>query len=250
MDLGLSPAVGDCKSPAGKLHSYPVNELIAVVEDEQDILSLVTASLQKERFRVKGFHDGRSFLDALSREVPELVVLDLMLPDLDGFEVCRRLKRDERFSSLFIIMLTARAEESDRVSGLELGADDYMVKPFSPKELAARVKAVLRRSERAGGKQKKIEVGGSLVIDLDTVEVIANGRKLDLTATEFKIIQFLASRKGWVFSREKILDHLWGSEKSVTDRSVDVHIKHLRDKLGAAGKHIRNVRGIGYKIVE
>jgi DNA-binding response OmpR family regulator len=244
------PVPADCKPPASELHSVAVNELIAVVEDEQDIRNLVTASLQRERFRVKGFPDGRSFLESLPREPPELLVLDLMLPDLDGFEVCRRLKRDERFSSIFIIMLTARAEESDRVSGLELGADDYMVKPFSPKELVARVKAVLRRSGRTAGRPKRIEVGGTLVIDLDTVEVTADGRKLDLTATEFKIIELLASRKGWVFSREKILDHLWGSEKSVTDRSVDVHIKHLRDKLGAAGRYVRNVRGLGYKIAE
>jgi DNA-binding response OmpR family regulator len=227
-----------------------VNELIAVVEDEVDILTLVATGLRKERFRVKEFPDGRSFLASLTRELPQLVVLDLMLPDLDGFEICRRLKREERLSPILIIMLTARAEEADRVSGLELGADDYMVKPFSPKELVARVRAVLRRSGRAGEKSKRIEVGGSLTIDLDSVEVSVEGRKLELTATEFKIMELLASRKGWVFSREKILDHLWGNEKSVTDRSVDVHIKHLRDKLGPAGGHIRNVRGVGYKLVD
>jgi DNA-binding response OmpR family regulator len=227
-----------------------VNEIVAVVEDEQDILSLVTTGLEKERFRVRGFADGGSFLGSLDHEVPELVVLDLMLPDLDGFEICRRLKRDERLSRIFIIMLTARAEEADRVSGLELGADDYIVKPFSPKELTARVKAVLRRSGRPVEVRKRIEVGGSLVIDLGSFEVEVGGRKLELTATEFKILQLLSSRMGWVFSRDRILDHLWGDEKSVTDRSVDVHIKHLRDKLGSAGKHIKNVRGIGYKMQE
>jgi DNA-binding response OmpR family regulator len=236
--------------PSVELHSPSVNELIAVVEDEADILTLVATGLRKERFRVKEYADGRSFLDSLSREIPRLVVLDLMLPDLDGFEICRRIKRDERLSSVSVIMLTARGEEADRVSGLEIGADDYMVKPFSPKELAARVRAVLRRSGRAEERPKRIDVGGSFVIDLDAVEVSAAGRKIDLTATEFKIIELLASRKGWVFSRDRILDHLWGSEKSVTDRSVDVHIKHLRDKLGPAGRHIRNVRGVGYKLVE
>ncbi len=228
----------------------PMNEIIAVVEDEQDILNLVTMSLRKERFRVRDFPDGKSFLGSLSKEMPALVVLDLMLPDVDGFEICRQLKRDERLSSLFIIMLTARAEEADRVAGLELGADDYLVKPFSPKELVARVKAVLRRATAISEKQKRVEVGADLAIDLSTVEVSVEGRKLDLTATEFKIIQLLSSRIGWVFPRDRILDHLWGDEKTVTDRSVDVHIKHLRDKLGPAGRHIRNVRGMGYKLVE
>jgi two-component system phosphate regulon response regulator PhoB/two-component system alkaline phosphatase synthesis response regulator PhoP len=146
-----------------------------------------------------------------------------------------------------IIILTARAEEADRVLGLELGADDYVVKPFSPKELAARVKAVLRRSSPDAGRSR-IDVGDGLLIDLDTLETSANGRRLELTQAEFRILQLLASRIGWVFSREKILDHLWGDEKNVTDRSVDVHVKHLRDKLGPAGKRIVNVRGVGYKL--
>ena len=227
-----------------------MNEVIAVVEDERDILDLVSMSLKKERYRVRGFSTGGPFLESLSRELPSLLVLDLMLPDVDGFEICRRLKRDERYASIFIIMLTARAEEADKVSGLELGADDYIVKPFSPKELVARVKAVLRRSAKLLESRKKVDVGSDLAIDLGTFEVLADGRKLSLTATEFKIMQLLSSRIGWVFSREQILDHLWGDEKSVTDRSVDVHIKHLRDKLGSAGKHIRNVRGIGYKLLE
>ncbi len=248
--MPASTGAYDCNATSGERNSNPMNEIVAVVEDEQDILSLVTMSLTRERFRVRGFPTGAAFLTSLSREVPALLVLDLMLPDLDGFEICRRLKREERYSSIPIIMLTARSEETDKVSGLELGADDYMVKPFSPKELSARVKAVLRRSSGPPRKEKKIDIGDDLSIDLGAFEVTAGGEKLELTATEFKVMQLLSSRMGWVFSREKILDYLWGDEKSVTDRSVDVHIKHLRDKLGTAGRHLRNVRGIGYKMTE
>jgi two-component system phosphate regulon response regulator PhoB/two-component system alkaline phosphatase synthesis response regulator PhoP len=179
-----------------------------------------------------------------------VIILDLMLPDMDGFEICRILARDPRMESAAVIMLTARGEESDRVSGLEVGADDYIVKPFSPKELAARVKAILRRTLRSRAKSTRLQIGEDLSLDLETYEVTASGEKLVLTTTEFKIVELLASRPGWVFSREKILDHLWGDEKTVTERSVDVHIKHLRDKLGLAGRHIGNIRGVGYRIQE
>lgn len=225
-----------------------MNEIIAVIDDEQDIRELVTVTLRKERFRVREFADGLSFLSSLPREAPDLALLDLMLPDIDGFEVCRRVRRDARTAQVPIIMLTARAEESDRVSGLELGADDYIVKPFSPKELAARVKAVLRRSGKGVDKPRRMEIGGGLIIDPDAFEATVDGKPVLLTATEFKIVQLLATRKGWVYTRERILDHLWGDEKNVTDRTVDVHIKHLRDKLGPAGRIIRNIRGVGYKL--
>jgi DNA-binding response OmpR family regulator len=224
-----------------------MNELIAVVEDEGDIRALVSAGLKKERFRVREFADGKGFLAGLRSEKPTLVILDLMLPDMDGFALCRRLRGDSVTSSLPIIILTARAEESDRVLGLELGADDYVVKPFSPKELGARVKAVLRRASPEAARTR-IDAGGGLLVDADTLEAFLDGVRLPLTLAEFRILQLLASRAGWVFSREKILDHLWGDEKSVTDRSVDVHVMHLRDKLGAAGERIVNVRGVGYKL--
>jgi two-component system, OmpR family, alkaline phosphatase synthesis response regulator PhoP len=224
-----------------------MNELIAIVEDEEDIRALVSAALTRERFRVREFSDGRGFLGFLRTDRPALVVLDLMLPDTDGFAVCRTIRGDSSLSSIPIIMLTARAEEADRILGLELGADDYVVKPFSPKELAARVKAVLRRSV-PGAAQPRIDAGGGLVIDADSREVFVGDGKLELTQAEFRILQLLASRTGWVFSREKILDHLWGDEKNVTDRSVDVHVKHLRDKLGTSGSRIVNVRGVGYKL--
>jgi DNA-binding response OmpR family regulator len=226
-----------------------MNELITVVEDEDDIRALVAAGLKKERFRVHEFPDGKAFLSSLRSEKPDLVVLDVMLPDTDGFAICRGMRADRALASIPVIMLTARAEEADRVLGLELGADDYVVKPFSPKELAARVKAVLRRASPEVGRSR-LEAAEGLLIDMDTHEAFVQGRKLELTQAEFRLLHLLASRIGWVFSREKILDHLWGDEKNVTDRSVDVHVKHLRDKLGPAGKLIVNVRGVGYKLAE
>ncbi|MGA2976671.1 MAG: response regulator transcription factor [Spirochaetia bacterium] len=224
-----------------------MNELIAIVEDEDDIRALVSAALKKERYRVREYAEGKGFLASLRAEKPDLVVLDVMLPDTDGFAICRGMRADRAFAAIPVIMLTARAEEADRVLGLELGADDYVAKPFSPKELAARVRAVLRRSSPEAGRSR-MDVGNGLLIDSDTMEAFVHGRRLDLTHAEFRILRLLASRTGWVFSREKILDHLWGDEKNVTDRSVDVHVKHLRDKLGPAGGMIVNVRGVGYKL--
>jgi DNA-binding response OmpR family regulator len=224
-----------------------MNELVAIVEDEEDIRALVSAALTRERFRIREHAGGKGFLASLRAERPDLVVLDVMLPDADGFEVCRTMRRDPSVASIPIIMLTARADEADRVLGLELGADDYVVKPFSPKELAARVKAVLRRRSPEPS-PARIDAGSGILIDTDTLVVSIDGKALDLTQAEYRVLKLLAERTGWVFSREKILDHLWGDQKTVTDRSVDVHVKHLRDKLGALGKRIVNVRGIGYKL--
>jgi len=224
-----------------------MNELIAVVEDDEDIRALVAASLKRERYRVLEFEGGQGLMTALREQRPSLVVLDVMLPDANGFTLCRSIRSDQELASMPVIMLTARAEEADRIMGLELGADDYVVKPFSPKELAARVRAVLRRSSGDAG-HGRTDVGAGLVIDADAFEASVDGRVLDLTQTEFQILQLLASRVGWVFSRERILQHLWGEEKNVTDRSVDVHVKHLRDKLGRSAARIVNVRGVGYKL--
>jgi DNA-binding response OmpR family regulator len=226
-----------------------MNELVALVEDDEDIRLLVNETLKKERFRVKAFPEARPFLSFLSRQTPDLVLLDVMLPDADGFDVCRKLRSDPKHASLPVIMLTARVEEIDRVLGLEIGADDYVPKPFSPKELAARVRAVLRRSSRPAAPADRIDAGGGLVVDRNTFEATVDGRAAGLTRSEFLILQLLASRIGWVFPRDKILDALWGEEKNVTDRSVDVHIKNLRDKLGAAGSRIVTMRGVGYKMV-
>jgi two-component system phosphate regulon response regulator PhoB/two-component system alkaline phosphatase synthesis response regulator PhoP len=224
-----------------------MNELVAVVDDETDITDLVSLHLKRSHFRVKEFYDGSSFISFLKEKVPELVILDLMLPDIDGIDICKKLRNDDQYSEVSIIMLTARAEETDRIIGLELGADDYVVKPFSPRELVARVKAVLRRKERKKD-LKKIEIGGFLEIDLQKYIITLDGEKIDLTRTEFQILRYLASKPGWVFTRDEILDLLWGNEKYVLDRTVDVHIRHLRSKLGIHGGIIKNVRGIGYKL--
>lgn len=224
-----------------------MSRLIAVVDDEPDILELVSLHLSKAGFAVRTFKDAGSFQKAITSNQPDLVVLDLMLPDADGIDVCRDLKRDNRTAHVPVVMLTARGDELDRVLGLEIGADDYITKPFSPKELVARVKAVLRRFEqrRTGD---VIELPHGVTIDANRFEVTVGGRKADLTTTEFKILTILAERRGWVFSRDEILSRLWGDEKAVLDRTVDVHITNLRKKLGKAGRLIENVRGVGYKL--
>jgi two-component system phosphate regulon response regulator PhoB/two-component system alkaline phosphatase synthesis response regulator PhoP len=172
-----------------------------------------------------------------------------MLPEIDGLEVCRILKNNERTSSVPIIMLTAKGTETDRVVGLELGADDYMVKPFSPRELLARVKAVLRRVETKVEKPKLIKID-DLLIDSGRFEVTIKGRKIDLTITELRILTILAERPGWVFTRSQLLDRLWGDDKIVLERTIDVHITQLRKKLGELGRLIKSIRGIGYKFGE
>jgi DNA-binding response OmpR family regulator len=222
--------------------------VIAALDDEPDILELLRVSLEKAGYRFEGFSEPEGLFRYLAREKPGLILLDLMLPGTDGLEVCRQIRRSADLASVPIIMLTARGDESDKVVGLELGADDYVTKPFSIKELIARIHAVLRRPA-AGESGPKIAIG-PLLVDLEKFEVAVDGAKVDLTATEFKILQLLASRPGRVFSRDQILDHLWGSEKAVIDRTVDVHIRNLREKLGPAASLVRNIRGVGYKLQE
>ncbi|MGZ3569146.1 MAG: response regulator [Thermodesulfobacteriota bacterium] len=228
-----------------------MHETVAVVDDEPDILELVSLHLRNNHFDVQEFSDGSSFINYLHSETPDLVVLDLMLPDADGFEICKYMKRKKNLSHIPIVMLTAKSEETDTILGLELGADDYVRKPFSPNELVARIKTVLRRTEsrRESETPQKISAG-SITIDTDRHEVVIDGKKVELTSAEFRILQLLASEKGRVFSRNKILDHLWGNEKIVVDRTIDVHIRHLRSKMGSASKLIRNVHGVGYKLEE
>lgn len=222
-------------------------ELIAIVDDEPDIVELVSLHLKRAGFIVKGFLNGETFLRSIGEHIPDLIILDLMLPDADGVEICKYLRKEDKFSTIPIIMLTAKSEELDKVLGLELGADDYVTKPFSPKELVARVKAVLRRySQRET--TRKTHIGGILAVDSQRFQATVEGKKIDLTPTEFRILELLSSRIGWVFTRRQILDHLWEDEKIVLDRTVDVHIKNLREKLGKAAKFIKNVRGIGYKL--
>ena len=223
------------------------NQLISVVDDEPDILELVSIHLKKANFRVREFAEAEPFYRFLAKEVPALVILDLMLPDIDGLQICKYLRGNERFASVPIIMLTAKTEEIDKVIGLELGADDYVTKPFSPRELVARVRAVLRRHGRADADAKRIVVG-DVVIDVDRREVRVKEKAVDLTPSEFNILHLLAMRQGRIQTRDQILSHLWGDEKFVIDRTVDVHIRHLREKLGQASHIIKNVRGAGYRI--
>jgi DNA-binding response OmpR family regulator len=224
-------------------------KVIAVVDDEPDILELIGLHLARAGFTVKPFAAARPLLQYLEKHLPELLVLDLMLPDGDGLEICKSLKREPRSSALPILILTAKGEKPDIVLGLEFGADDYLVKPFSPPELVARVKAILRRSSRPGPESANlVRVGDMLAIDQGRHSALVNGQAVTLTSTEFSILLILSRNPGWVFSREKILDALWGDEKAVIDRTIDVHIKHLREKLGPAGTLIKNIRGVGYKI--
>jgi DNA-binding response OmpR family regulator len=226
-----------------------LSRIVAVVDDEPDILELVSLHLTRAGFAVRTYPDAGRFQKSLAKSIPDLVVLDLMLPDADGLDVCKSLKAEARTAHVPVMMLTARGEELDRVLGLEIGADDYVTKPFSPKELVARVKAVLRRVEKSEVRNT-VELGDGVVLDLNRYEVRVNDRKVDVTTTEFKLLAILAERRGWVFSRDEILGRLWGEEKAVLDRTIDVHVTNLRKKLGKAGRLIENVRGVGYKLGE
>ncbi len=222
-------------------------KLVAIVDDEPDIVELVSLHLEKAGFKVKSFEDATSLFKFINNNTPDLFILDLMLPDADGFEICKFLKKEEKFTNVPVIMLTARGDETDKVLGLELGADDYVTKPFSPRELVARVKVVLRR-ENTTVKTQKIKVSDTLEIDLQKYEVRIENQKIELTSTEFRILRLLSERKGWVYARDQILDYLGVQDKGVLDRTVDVHIKNLREKLGICGKYIKNIRGVGYKL--
>jgi len=222
---------------------------VLVIDDEKDLIELVRYNLEKEGFHVISALDGEAGLALATTELPDAVVVDLMLPGIDGLEVCSRLRAGERTAKIPVIMLTAKASESDRVVGLELGADDYVTKPFSPRELAARLKAVLRRSSPQQPPSEFLRRGG-LTIDLARHEVTCEEEPVTLTATEFRLLQFLAGRPGRVFSRGEIIDGVLGREVAVLDRTVDVHIMSLRRKLGKCGDWIETVRGFGYKFLE
>jgi len=222
---------------------------ILVIDDEKDFVELVKYNLEKEGFAVRGVLDGESGLSSAARDLPDLVIVDLMLPGIDGLEVCRRLRSGSRTAGIPIIMLTAKSAESDRVVGLELGADDYVTKPFSPRELAARVKAVLRRSSPQAAAPAIIR-RGELTIDLARMEVSCGGNSIPVTASEFRLLHFLAEHPGHVFSRSELIDGALGREVSVVDRTIDVHVTGLRRKLGACGEWIETVRGFGYRFRE
>jgi two-component system phosphate regulon response regulator PhoB len=225
-------------------------EKILVVDDEEDILELVRYNLAREGYSVSGAASGEAALKAAETNPVDLIVLDLMLPGIDGLEVARRLRQTPATKDVPIVMLTAKGEEADVVTGLELGADDYLTKPFSPRILIARIKAVIRR--RSGGTTGDDDVLSirKLAIHPGRRHVTADGQQLDLTYTEFQVLYFLARRPGWVFTRTQIVDAVRGDDYPVTDRSVDVQIVGLRKKLGPLGKYIETVRGVGYRFIE
>ncbi len=223
---------------------------IVVVEDEEDIAELIRYNLEQAGFAVRTAADGERGLDLARREMPAALLLDLMLPGIDGLEVCRRLRRSADTAKIPIVMVTARGEEADIVAGLELGADDYVTKPFRPRELIARVRAVIRRqTEPAPGEQVLLVVNG-LTIHPGRHEVRHGERRVELTASEFKILHLLARRRGWVLTRQQIVDGIRGPGYPVTDRAVDVHITSLRKKLGDSAELIETVRGVGYRFKE
>jgi two-component system, OmpR family, alkaline phosphatase synthesis response regulator PhoP len=220
---------------------------VLVIDDEKDLIELVRYNLEKEGFLVKGELNGEAGVAAALSDLPDIIIVDLMLPGIDGLEACRRLRSDPRTSGIPIIMLTAKSGESDRVVGLELGADDYVTKPFSPRELAARVKAVLRRSAAAKTPQPSLIRRSELTIDPDRREVICEGKSISLTASEFRLLQFLAEHPGRVFSRSELIDAALGRDVAVVDRTIDVHITGLRKKMAKCGEWIETVRGFGYR---
>jgi len=222
-------------------------ERVLVVDDEQDLLELVSYNLNKEGYRVACVSTGEEALAAAKRDLPDLIVLDLLLPTVDGLEVCRRLKMDPRTQHIPILMLTAKSEEADVVTGLELGGEDYVTKPFSPRVLVARVKAVLRRRSKESSDDEAAVTVHDLVIHPGWHEVLLAGKPVDLTFTEFRLLHFLARKPGWAFTRGQIVDAVKGEDYPVTERSVDVQVAGLRKKLGSYGDYIETVRGIGYR---
>ncbi|MFH1877263.1 MAG: response regulator transcription factor [Candidatus Omnitrophota bacterium] len=223
--------------------------LIALIDDDPDMRNTVSDYLKGEGFKIRGFGTGRKFFEFLRDTRPDLILLDIMLPDMNGFQICKTLREEERYSAIPIIILSGQDKDMDKVFGLDLGADDYMIKPYSLKELSARIKAVLRRQESRFA-EKIMKISDFLILDLKKYQVSVDGRKLEITFTEFRILELLCLNRGQVFTRESILRHLWGDEKIVLDRTIDVHIRHLREKLAPYGSCIEMVRGIGYRMKE
>jgi DNA-binding response OmpR family regulator len=226
-----------------------MSQRIVVIEDEKDIVELIRYNFSKEGFEVASFVRGKDGLDYLRSGRADLVLLDILLPDLDGFEVCKRLRADDRLKAIPVIFVTAKGEEIDRIVGLEMGADDYVVKPFSPRELVARVKAVLRPQLHVAQRLEVVEAAG-LRLDTRTHEVTVRGKQVTISTLEFRLLHFLASNPRQIFSRDILLDEVWGRDRFVTPRTVDVHIRGLREKIEADSSRprlIQTVRGAGYR---
>jgi len=221
---------------------------ILIIEDESDVADLLTLNLRKAGFRISTAADGASGLQKARDDRPDFIVLDLMLPKMLGLEVCRILKSDTATRHIPILMLTAKAEEIDRIVGLEFGADDYVTKPFSPREVVLRIKAILRRAE--GGAEDERLSAGSIVIDPARHEVSVHGKRVNLTSLEFKLLRTLMQRRGRVQARDRLLNDVWGYESVIDTRTVDTHVRRLRKKLGKAADVIESVRGFGYRLRE
>lgn len=224
--------------------------MILIVEDDRNISKLVKYNIEKSGFEGVIARTGEEALKILDKDAIDLIILDIMLPRMDGFEVCKNIKQDRRLASIPIIMLTAKGEEVDRVVGLELGADDYVVKPFSPRELILRIKAILKRKAEPEESTKTFLKAGKLTVDIAKHRVNIDKKEIGLTRMEFKLLATLMERRGRVQSRDILLDSVWGVEVALTTRTVDTHIKSLRRKLGKAGKSIETVRGLGYRFKE
>ena len=223
---------------------------ILVVEDDRDISELITYNLEREGYEIACLYDGGQVVDFVNKRKPELIVLDLMLPEVDGIEICRTLKSDAATKQIPIVMLTAKSEEADVVVGLQMGADDYITKPFSPKVLIARIKAIVRRTadmQVSSSSVENVRNFGDLNIDLLKHKISYKDQEIKLTSIEFDIVEFLSRSPGRVWSREQILDNVWKEGKFIIDRAVDVHVRGLRKKLGKAKQYIETVRGVGYR---
>lgn len=226
-----------------------MKETILIVEDDKHILKLVKYNLERSGYAAKTAQDGEEALGVLAKEPVDLIILDIMLPKMDGFEVCRLIKQNNKLKNIPVVMLTAKGEEVDRVVGLELGADDYIVKPFSPRELILRLKAILRRG-KTEQEAKDIIGRGDLVIDIPKHKVRVKGDEVELTPMEFKLLVTLIERTGRVQSRDRLLSDVWDMNADIYTRTVDTHVKRLREKLGKTGRLIETVRGLGYRFKE
>ena len=217
-----------------------------IVEDEPDLRDTLIYNFENEGFKVKAFSSGESFLDILQKNKPNLVILDLMLPGLSGLDICRELRSNDNYAGIGVVMLTAKSGEVDRIVGFELGADDYVTKPFSVRELILRVKVLLKKSTENSANEQILEYG-PISMNLEAHDVSVNGQSIILTALEFKLLKHLLKRKGRVQTRDQLLGDVWGYSSEVTTRTVDTHIKRLREKLGKPGELIQTIRGVGYR---
>ncbi len=226
-----------------------MSQKILLIDDEPDVLDMLEMNLKGSGYKVSCAQDGEVGIRKAREEQPSLIVLDLMLPRMSGLEVCKGLKKDPATMAIPVIMLTAKSEEVDRVVGLELGADDYVTKPFSPRELVLRIKSVLRRSSGESAKQERLQLG-ELVLDMGRHEVMVDGELVNLTATEFRLLSVLMERRGRVQSRDRLLNDVWGYESVIDTRTVDTHVRRLREKLGSLAEYIETIRGVGYRMSE